>query len=175
MVKLNLKLMIVQTIIMGFTYASIMALFGLIWGEKFNTWQFIFNATFFGIFMGILFPVITKIATDRVLKKTIIELKEDEQLVHEGASTLKSNFSAGGKLVLTTKRLVFKPHNLNSKKTFVEIPLNKITEVEKQNTYGFIHNIFIIQKANEEFKFFVAENERDVWVSKIIEYSTKVL
>ena len=58
---------------------------------------------------------------------------------------------------------------------FRSIPLNKITEVEKQNTYGFIHNIFIIQKANEEFKFFVAENERDVWVSKIIEYSTKVL
>ncbi len=175
MVKLSLKVMIVQTIIMGFTYASIMALFGFIWGEKFNTLQFIFNATFFGIFMGILFPVITKIATDRVLKKTIIELKEDEQLVHEGASTLKSNFSAGGKLVLTTKRLAFKPHRLNSKKTFVEIPLKEITEVGKQNTFRFIANIIIIQKADEKFKFFVSENERDVWVSKLTEYATKAL
>lgn len=171
MVKLSLKLMIVQTIISGFIFASIMALFGFIWGEKFNTWQFIFNATFFGIFMGILFPVITKIVTDRVLKKTIIELKEDEQLVFEGASTLKSNFSAGGKLVLTTKRLAFKPHKLNSKKTFVEIPLKEITEVSKENSLRFIHNILIIQKGNEEFKFFVAENERDVWVSKITEYA----
>lgn len=174
MVKLNLKLMIVQTIIMGFTFAGVMALIGFIWGEKFNSWQFIFNATFFGIFMGFLFPVITKITTDRVLKKTNIELKEDEDLVYEGASTLKSkSLSAGGKLVLTTKRLAFKPHQLNSNKTFVEISLNEITEVQIQNTYGFIHNIFIIQKANEEFKFYVSENEREVWVSKISNFSNK--
>ena len=55
MVKLNLKLMIVQSIIMGFTFAGAMALFGFIWDENFNTWQFIFNATFFGLFTGILF------------------------------------------------------------------------------------------------------------------------
>jgi hypothetical protein len=173
MVKLSLKLMIVQTIISGFIFASIMALFGFIWGEKFNTWQFIFNGTFFGIFMGILLPVITKITTDRVLKKTIIELNKDEELVYEGASTLKSNFSAGGKLVLTTKRLAFKPHKLNSKKMFVEIHLKEVTKVGKQNSLRFIHNILIIQKADEEFKFFVAENERDVWVSKLTEQTTK--
>ncbi len=174
MAKLNLKLMIVQTIIMGFTYAGLMALFGFIWGEKFNTWQFIFNATFFGIFMGILFPLITKIATNRALKKTIIELNEDEQFIFEGASTLKCKlFSAGGKLILTTKRLAFKPHKLNSKKTFVEIPLNEITKVEQHDTLGFINNILIIQKANEEFKFYVDENERDVWVSKICNFFNK--
>ena len=168
MVKLSLKLMIVQTIIMGFTYAGLMALFGFIWGEKFNTWQFIFNATFFGIFMGILFPLITKIATNRALKKTIIELNEDEQFIFEGASTLKCKlFSAGGKLILTTKRLAFKPHKQNSIKTFVEIPLKEITKVGKQNTFRFIQNILIIQKADEKFKFFVAENERDVWTTKI--------
>jgi|GEM_PF-3819829 len=168
MVKLSLKLMIVQTIILGFTYASIMALFGFIWGEKFNIWQFIFNATFFGLFMGILFPVLTKIATDRVLKKTIIELNNDEQLIFEGASTLKSkSLSAGGKLILTTKRLAFKPHKLNSKKTFVEIPLKEITKVEQHNTLGFIYNSLIIQKADEELKFYVSENERDVWTTKI--------
>jgi hypothetical protein len=164
----------VQTIIMGFTYAGLMALFGFIWGEKFNTWQFIFNATFFGIFMGILFPLITKIATNRALKKTIIELNEDEQFIFEGASTLKCKlFSAGGKLILTTKRLAFKPHKLNSKKTFVEIPLNEITKVEQHDTLGFINNILIIQKANEEFKFYVDENERDVWVSKICNFFNK--
>jgi hypothetical protein len=174
MAKLNLKLMIVQTIIMGFTYAGLMALFGFIWGEKFNTWQFIFNATFFGIFMGILFPLITKIATNRALKKTIIELNEDEQFIFEGASTLKCKlFSAGGKLILTTKRLAFKPHKLNSKKTFVEIPLNEITKVEQHDTLGFINNILIIQKANEELKFYVDENERDVWVSKISNFLNK--
>jgi hypothetical protein len=174
MAKLNLKLMIVQTIIMGFTYAGLMALFGFIWGEKFNTWQFIFNATFFGIFMGILFPLITKIATNRALKKTIIELNEDEQFIFEGASTLKCKlFSAGGKLILTTKRLAFKPHKLNSKKTFVEIPLNEITKVEQHDTLGFINNILIIQKANEELKFYVDENERDVWVSKICNFFNK--
>lgn len=171
MAKLNLKIMIVQSIIMGFTFASVMTLFGFIWGEKFNTWQFIFNATFFGIFMGILFPVLTKIATDRVLKKTIIELNNDEQLIFEGTSTLKSKtLSAGGKLILTTKRLAFKPHKLNSKKTFVEIPIKEITKVKQHNTLGFIHNILIIQKADEEFKFYVSENERDVWQSKIINF-----
>jgi hypothetical protein len=135
MVKLSLKLMIVQTIILGFIYAGIMALFGFIWGEEFNISQFIFHATFFGIFMGILFPVITKIATDRVLKKTIVELDNDEQLILEGATTLRSkSLSAGGKLVLTTKRLAFKPHKLNSKMTFVEIPLKEITKVSKENS-----------------------------------------
>lgn len=151
-----------------------MALFGYIWGEKFNTCQFIFNATFFGFFMGILFPVITKIATDKVLKKTNIELNNDEQFIFEGASTLKGrSLSAGGKLILTNKRLAFKPHKLNSKKTFIEIPLKEITKVKQHNTLGFVHNIFIIQKANEEFKFYVAENERDVWVSKISNFLNK--
>lgn len=168
MVKLNFKLMIVQTILMGLTFASIMALLGFFLGEEFNSGLFVFHATFFGIFMGILFPLITKIATDRVLKKTIIELNNDEQFILEGASTLKSkSLSAGGKLVLTTKRLAFKPHKLNSKKTFVEIPLKEITRVKQQDTLGFIHNILIIQKADEEFKFYVSENERDVWITKI--------
>lgn len=174
MVKLNLKLMIVQTILMGLTFASLMTVFGFILGEKFNIWQFVFQASFFGLFMGILFPVVTKIMTDKVLKKTIIELDNDEELILEGASTLKSkSFSAGGKLVLTTKRLAFKPYKLNFKNTFVEIALNEITKVDKQDTLGFIHNVFSIQKADEEYKFLVSENERDVWVSKTTEYSNK--
>ena len=168
MAKLNLKLMIVQSIIMGFTFAGAMALFGFIWDENFNTWQFIFNATFFGLFTGILFPIIIEFQTKKILKKTIIDLKEDEQLVYQGASTLKiKSFSAGGKLVLTSKRLAFKPYKLNSKKTFVEIPLKEIRKVGKQNTFRFIQNILIIQKADEEFKFYVAENERDIWIAKI--------
>lgn len=174
MVKLNVKLMIVQTIFMGLTFASLTTVFGFILDEKINIWQFVFKAIFFGVFMGILFPVITLILTNRILKKTIINPDEDEQLVYEGGSTLKSNsFSAGGKLVLTTKRLAFKPHKLNSKKTFVEIPLKEITKVDKQDTLGFIHNVFSVQKANEEYKFLVSENERDVWVLKTTEYSNK--
>jgi len=47
--------------------------------------------------------------------------------------------------------------------------------VGKQNTFRFIANIIIIQKADEKFKFFVSENERDVWVSKLTEYATKAL
>lgn len=172
--KMSLKLKIVQAVILGLTFGGILFLFGFILDEKFNIGQFIFQATFFGVFMGILFPVITQIQTKKILKKTIINLNEDEQLVYEGASTLKSKFfSSGGKLVLTNKRLAFKTHKLNFKNTFVEIPLNEITKVGQQDTLGFINNTFMIQKANEEFKFIVYENERDAWVSKTTEYSNK--
>ncbi len=172
MSKLNFKLIIIQTVLMGLTFASIMTVFGFVLGEKFTIRQFVFQATFFGIFMGVFFPIITLILTNRILKKTIIKLDEDEQLVYEGGATLKSkSFSAGGKLLLTTKRLAFKPHKLNFKNTFVEIPLNEITKVGQQDTLGFIHNIFTLQKANEEFKFIVSENERDAWVSKTIQHS----
>jgi GRAM domain len=168
MVKLNLKLMIIQTVLQGLFFAVFMAVFGYFMGEKFNIKLFVFHATFFGLFMGILFPIIVEILTKRILEKNIISIEKDENLVYESGSTLKcKSFSAGGKLILTNKRIAFKPNKLNSKKVFVEILLNEITTVEPKNTLGFIHNIFIVKTKNEELKFYVGENDRDTWVTKI--------
>jgi hypothetical protein len=168
MVKLNLKLMLIQAVLQGLFFAIFMAVFGYFMGEKFNIKLFVFHATFFGLFMGVVFPIIIEIFTKRILKRNVINLEKDEFLVYESGSTLKcKSFSAGGKLILTNKRIAFKPHKLNSKKVFVETPLNEITTIEPKNTLGFIHNIFIVKTKNEELKFYVAENDRDTWVTKI--------
>lgn len=168
MVKLNLKLIVIQTVLQGLFFALFMTVFGYLMGEKFNVKLFVFHATFFGLFMGVVFPIIVEILTKRILKKNVINIEKDEIPIYESGSTLKSkSFSAGGKLIVTNKRIAFKPNKLNSKKVFVEIPLNEITTIEPKNTLGFIHNIFIIKTKNDELKFYVAENERNVWVSKI--------
>lgn len=168
MVKSSLKLKILQGIIMGISYALIMNIFNFIWGEKFSLVQTIFMAVFFGGIMGFLLPFITERQVKKMLDKVVIDISEDEQLKMEGGATLKSKlYSDGGKLILTNKRLAFKPHKMNIKKTFVETPLNKIIEIEKLKTLGLIDNVFKVKTNSEEYKFIVYENERDTWVSTL--------
>ncbi len=174
--KSSLKSKFIQAFIMGLLFAVMMAVFGVVMGEKFQLWQFVFHFTFFGTIMGFLLPVITERATKKMMQKTIIALNEHEQLLFEGASTAKNtSFSTGGKLILTNKRLAFKPNKLNLKNTVIEIPLHEIMLVGKKSTFGFIHNIFTVKTKRDEFEFIVYENERAAWVSKITEYSGKAV
>lgn len=168
MVKQSLKLKIIQGIIMGVSYALIMNLFNFFWGEKFSLSETVFMAVFFGGIMGFLLPYITERQLKKFLDKNIIEISKNEQIKMENGATLKSKlYSDGGKLILTDKRLAFKPNELNIKSMFVEIPLSKIIEIEKKKTLGFVNNAFIVKTNSEDYKFFVSENERDTWVSSI--------
>lgn len=166
--KMSLKLKIVQAIALGLSFSIMMALFGMISGEKFNLWKSLFLATFFGLVMGIFLPIITKWQLKKLFQKTIIYLNINEKMLYQGASNIKfKSLSTGGKLILTNQRLAFKPYKMNFKNTFVEIPLTEITDVREQNTLGFITNIFIIKTIKDEFKFIVFENQRAIWTTKI--------
>lgn len=174
--KSSLKSKFIQSVMMGLSFAATMSVFGVVTGEKIQLWQFVFHFTFFGAIMGFLLPVITERATKKMMQQTTIALNEHEQLLFEGASTAKSSsFSTGGKLILTNKRLAFRPHKLNLKNTFIEITLHEIVQVDKKSTLGFIHNIFTVKTKRDEFKFIVYENEQAVWVSKIKEYSSRAV
>lgn len=163
----SLKQKIIQGIIMGISYVLIMNLFNFFWGEKFSVSQTIFMAVFFGGIMGFLLPFITERYTKKMLDKVVIDVSEDEQLILESGATLKSKlYTDGGKLILTNKRLAFKPYK-SFKNKIVEIPLNEIIEVEKWKSLGFIHNAFKVKTNSEEYKLFVYEKERDTWISSL--------
>ncbi len=55
------------------------------------------------------------------------ELRQDEQIVKEGAANLQKNIeTVGGKLCLTNQRLVFEAHKLNVQSVTAEVELSDI-------------------------------------------------
>src|SRR5690554_4851220 len=121
MVKSSLKLKIVQGAIIGIVYSCLLAIAYPLFGIKQPFVMHIFHAVFFGGIMGVFFPWLTDRHLQKLLDKNIIEISEDdEQLQMESGATLKfKNYREGGKLILTDKRLAFKPNELNIKSMFV--------------------------------------------------------
>lgn len=56
----------------------------------------------------------------------------EEQIIKEGSANLQKNIETlGGKLVLSTKTLAFKSHELNLQSGDIEIELSAITKIDK--------------------------------------------
>ncbi len=71
----------------------------------------------------------------------------------------------GGKLMLTKKYLLFKPHFMNIQKEEELISLKDIEEVKKMNTLGIIPNALKVVTKQTEYKFVV--KKRNQWIDKI--------
>lgn len=163
MVKTSFKQKIIQAILSGLTFATLMGLFEKTSTGEFDSIKFIVNGLFFGVFIGFVLPMITEYFNKKTLNKIVIELSDDEKIKLES----RANLNGGtGKIILTDKRLIFREKD-SSKNNFVEISLDQITEVQKKRTLAFINNIFIIRTDSKTYKFIVYENERNIWVSKI--------
>jgi len=69
----------------------------------------------------------------------------------------------GGMLYLTGKRLIFKPHKLNTRSHQVIVPLSGIKSVDRYKSLGFINNgISVATVYGIKYKFVV--EKADKWL-----------
>ena len=93
--------------------------------------------------------------------QTFVSSFEAEGIVLDGPANLGS---AGGWLVLTTKRLVFQPHNLNVSRQRTEIATDEIAGARCGD--GVVPNkIAIVTRANRTVQLVV--RNRDAWLAKL--------
>lgn len=87
----------------------------------------------------------------------VLELKKNEYILADRAANLFRGIEAvGGRLKITSHRLIFEPNAMNIQKQTLEMPLNQISEINPMNTLGIIPNGILIKlKSNVEYKFVV--------------------
>jgi len=90
-----------------------------------------------------------------------VELKKNERILADrGANLFRGFEGVGGRLKITNQRLIFEPHAINIQKQILEVPLNKIKEVNSRNTLGIIPNGILIKLiSGQEYKFVVWKRE----------------
>lgn len=87
--------------------------------------------------------------------------QSEEILADVAANLFRGIESVGGRLKITSRRVLFESHALNMQKIPAEILLSDIKEVSKRNTMGFIPNgMLICTKAGVEYKFVVNDREK---------------
>lgn len=95
-----------------------------------------------------------------MLNDSKIKNEEEQILADKPANMFRGIESVGGRIKITTKKVIFKSHALNIQRTTEEIPLNNIESVTKRNTMGIIPNgISIKLKSGVEYKFVVTGRE----------------
>ena len=90
-----------------------------------------------------------------------------EEYEYEGAANLFKGIEAvGGKLYITKKALIHRPHKINIQSRETIIDLKDITEVTKKNTLLLVPNGLLVTTADGE-KYKLVVNKRKSWMDKI--------
>lgn len=172
--NLNWKFKIGSAFLTGLVFSGIMSLLDYWMEGQFNSLRsYVFQGIFFGIIMGIGFPLFmekfgSRFAT-KLGKKIMPELTDNESIEIEGPANLFRGIEGvGGKLFLTNKKVIFKSHKINIQKGQTDIDYNDISEIIKRKTAKLIDNgIKIKTTEGREFDFVV--NERDKWIEELDE------
>jgi hypothetical protein len=87
--------------------------------------------------------------------------QSEEILADVGASLFRGIEGVGGRLKITSRRVLFEPHAINLQKIPAEILLSDIKEVTKRNTMGLIPNgMMVTTKAGVDYRFVVWGREK---------------
>lgn len=87
--------------------------------------------------------------------------QSEESLADVGANLFRGIEGVGGRLRITSRRVLFEPHAFNLQKVPAEILLSNIEDVAERNTLGLIPNgILIRTKDGVEYKFVVWDRAR---------------
>ena len=98
---------------------------------------------------------------------TELALEPGERLVHEGAANhFLGAEGRGGRLYLTSNRLVFNPHRFNIRSAGVTIPRADIVRAELTKTLGLVPNGLLVHLKDGRSERFVV-NGRAEWVEKL--------
>lgn len=102
------------------------------------------------------------------------EVRGLDAVLREGAANYFRGFSSvGGKLQLTARHLVFKPHMLNWRRGDESFALKDVVAVKKQNTAIVVPNGFsIVMRDGAEARF--AVYGRDEWVQAVVDACTAI-
>jgi hypothetical protein len=127
------------------------------------------SGSFGGALAGLLFGLlIGSFANSKFLTKaTKIATRPGETILFETvANHFKGAESVGGKLYLTTKRLVFKSHKFNIQNHELSINLSDIDKVGRYKTLGMMNNGLSITTANNKVEKFVVQRIHD-WINQL--------
>jgi hypothetical protein len=97
------------------------------------------------------------------------EVQGVDSVLKEGAANYFRGFSSvGGKLHLTARHLIFKPHMLNWRRGDDSFALKDVVAVKKQNTAIVVPNGFsLVMRDGSEARF--AVYGRDEWVQAVVD------
>ena len=114
-----------------------------------------------GAIAGLLFGWTTGLIAKAMAKGIHLVPDEDETILFEtGANHFKGFEAVGGKLYLTTKRLVFKSHRLNFQKHTLSINTHEIAAVDRYKVWGISNNGLLVKTKNGlTEKFIVVQPE----------------
>ncbi|MCF7792771.1 MAG: hypothetical protein K9N09_02295 [Candidatus Cloacimonetes bacterium] len=119
-----------------------------------------------GVFSGILFSIMLYAFVQNMknnIKLIDIELLENEKIILEDtANHIKRMNSAGGKLFLTNKRIIFKSHGANIKTYNLQFQLSDIDDIRIYKILVFIHYGIKILHDDKVVNFMVENPE--VWI-----------
>ena len=106
------------------------------------------------------------------------QLRENETIIKSGAANLQKNIeTAGGKLYLTNRRLIFEPHFFNFQRGVTEIELSDVVSTQPCWTLflGFIpifpNSLAVRAQSGREYRFVLSD--RDGWSKAIEEQRAK--
>jgi hypothetical protein len=77
-------------------------------------------------------------------------------LIDVAANLFRGPEAVGGRMQITTHRILFKAHAINIQKEPAEIDLKDVVEVGKRNTLGLVPNgLYVRTKDGTEYRFVV--------------------
>ena len=124
----------------------------------------ILTAVLTGVLGGILFTWLIGV----IFRKTLnvkVDLEPGETVAFESAaSNFKGIEAVGGKLVLTSRRLIFKPHKLNIQKHPLSLDLDEIENVSRFKKLGLINNGLSVTASNNRIISFSVEKAEE-WLA----------
>jgi hypothetical protein len=174
MIKLSWKYRIAFALFTALFYSFLLWLVDyFIEKDLYSTKSLIFQGILFGVVFGIGFPYINKKLASKFSRNVGTNIKptlKPEEIVEvQGPANLFRGIEGvSGKIFLTNKRLIFKPHSITIQKSQTDIPYAQIESLTKRKTAILIDNgIRVITKKGKKFDFVV--NERDLIIEKIEE------
>ena len=115
----------------------------------------------FGLLMGLFAN------SKMVASQTGMELAPGENIEYAGGANHFLNMEGrGGRLYLTNKRLIFKPHRFNVQGGGIELPRSDIAGAAKFLTLGFIPNGLVVTKKDGSVERFVVSG-REEWQRRL--------
>ncbi|MGD0641824.1 MAG: GRAM domain-containing protein [Roseiarcus sp.] len=110
------------------------------------------------------------LARSKVVAEQIsIDLPPGEAVEHSGPANHFHNFeSLGGRLYLTNRNLIFKPHKFDLQDASISNPRCEIATVSKCRTLGLMPNgLLVSQRSGDVLRFVVTD--RSAWLRAISE------
>lgn len=168
--KQNWKYIAVLALFSGVIFIAILYLLDSLSGVKSKPWYvLIVEGIIFAVIYGLLFYLMTEKLIPALTKSIKPKLIDHEKKGSDSPASLLRGFEkVGGKLFLTNKRLIFKPHKLNIHRKQINFELEQISEVVKRKISNAPDNGIRITTADGKSHDFVVQ-DRDLWLEKLNE------